>query len=43
MTTRLKKTIAAVGLLSASAAVMAANTCCGDLACCLERLASCCF
>lgn len=43
MKSKLLKVTAAVGLLSVSAAALAANSCCGDLAaCCLEMLA-CCF
>jgi hypothetical protein len=31
------------GLLTAAAAAHAATGCCGDIACCLEMLAACCF
>lgn len=41
MKSRLLKAAAGVGLLTASAAVLAANSCCG-LECCLQMLA-CCF
>jgi hypothetical protein len=42
MKSTLLKIGAALGLLSGSAAALAANGCCGDLACCLHMLA-CCF
>lgn len=43
MKSKLLKVTAAIGLLSISAAALAANGCCGDFAaCCLEMLA-CCF
>lgn len=42
MKSTLLKTIAVVGLMSASAVALAANSCCSDLACCLQMLA-CCF
>jgi hypothetical protein len=42
MKLKLIKIAAALSLLGASAAALAANTCCGDLECCLQMLA-CCF
>jgi hypothetical protein len=42
MKSKLLKTAAALGLLTATAAAYAASGCCGDLACCLEALLACC-
>lgn len=41
MKNKLIKAGAAIGLMGLSAAVWASEACCGDLACCLERLACC--
>ncbi len=43
MKSALIKTAAALGLLSASAVAFAAQTCCGDLACCVQQLLACCL
>jgi len=43
MKSRLIKTVAAIGLLSASAVTWAAQGCCGDLACCVQQLLACCL
>lgn len=42
MKSKFLKVTVAFGLLSASAAVLASNSCCGSLECCLQMLA-CCF
>ena len=42
MKSKVLKITVAFGLLSASAAVLAANSCCGSFECCLQMLA-CCF
>jgi hypothetical protein len=41
MKNKLIKAGAAFSLMGLSAAVWATEACCGDLACCLERLACC--
>lgn len=41
MSKKLTKLFAAFGLMGLSAAAWASEACCGDLACCLERLACC--
>lgn len=43
MKSRLIKTTAAFGLLSASAVAFAAQGCCGDFACCVQQLLACCL
>lgn len=43
MKSRLLKFSAAIGLLSLSAAALAANSCCGDLAACCIEMLTCCF
>lgn len=43
MTSKRLKIIAAIGLFTASAAALASNSCCGDLACCLQHVLACCF
>jgi hypothetical protein len=43
MKSALIKTVAALGLLSASAVAFAAQNCCGDLACCIQQLLACCL
>lgn len=42
MSARFFKLAAVISLVTASTAALAANGCCGDLACCLQHLA-CCF
>ncbi|MDR7335247.1 hypothetical protein [Roseateles asaccharophilus] len=37
------KLAAAASLLTASAVALAAQNCCGDLACCVQRLMACCL
>jgi hypothetical protein len=43
MKSNLIRAAAAVGLVSASAAAFAAQSCCGDLACCVQHLMACCL
>lgn len=43
MKSKLIKFAAAFGLLSASAVAFASQGCCGDLACCVQRLMACCL
>lgn len=38
-----KKLAVVAALMSVSAVALASQACCGDLACCLEHLARCCF
>jgi len=40
---KLANFVGAFALLSGSAVAWASTQCCGDLHCCLERLAACCF
>lgn len=41
MKSKLIKIGTAIALLSGSAAVFAANACCGDIACCIQQLLCC--
>lgn len=43
MKTQLIRAGVAAGLLSASAVALAAQGCCGDLACCVQQLIACCL
>ena len=43
MKSKLIKLAAAAGLLTASAVAFAAQGCCGDLACCVQKLMACCL
>lgn len=43
MKSRLIKISAGLSLLTASAMAFASQHCCGDLACCVERLLACCL
>ena len=43
MKSKLIRAALAAGLLSASAVAFAAQSCCGDLACCMQQLIACCL
>ena len=43
MQSKLKRLAVLFGLMSVSAVALASQACCGDLACCLQQLAACCF
>lgn len=43
MKSKLIRAALAASLLSASAVAFAAQSCCGDLACCMQQLIACCL